>query len=186
MRQIFYTLLCLFFIQNLAFSQEFSAKKRITRLDAGYAAGVSGDSYFYVANQGVVGSVAHGLQWEKLAVLGGVGFESYDDVHFIPFFMELSKPFGKQKNSDFRVRLGYATGFSTNEVEQPEYHFDGGAFIQTGVGIPILQQDNFNLKLRFDYKYQHAQFLFQPFDGVNRIQTRLYYHFGSLKVAVEF
>lgn len=186
MRQIFYISLCLFFLQNSAFAQELSIKNRITRVEAGYAAGVSGDSYFYVANQGVVGSVAHGLQWQKLAVLGGVGFESYDDVHFIPLFLELSKPFGKQKNSDFRVRLGYAVGLSSTEIDLPEYHFDGGAFIQTGVGIPLLQQANFNLKLRVDYKYQHAQFLFQPFDGASRIQTRLYYHFGSLKIAVEF
>lgn len=186
MRQILYTLLCLFFIQNSTFAQEDFSKKRTTKIEAGYAAGVSGDSYFYVANQGVVGSIAHGLQWEKLSVLGGIGFESYDDVHFVPFFMELSKPFGKQKNSDFRLRLGYAAGFGTTEIDQPEYQFDGGAFIQTGVGIPIVQHDNFNLKLRFDYKYQHAQFLFQPFDSSTRIQTRLYYHFGSLKVAVEF
>lgn len=186
MRQIFYTFLYLLFMQNAAFAQEFATKKRITRIEAGYAAGVSGDSYFYVANQGVVGAISHGMQWQKLGLLGGLGFESYDDVHFFPVFMELTKPFGKQKNSDFRLRLGYAFGLSSTELELPEYHFDGGAFIQTGVGIPIVNHADFNLKLRLDYKYQHAQFLFQPFDGMNRIETRLYYHFGSLKVALEF
>ena len=184
MRLKFYLFLGLFISYYHLKSQD-NTFQRFTRVEAGFAAGVSGDSYFYVANQGLILSVVHGKKWKALAFAGGVGYEAYNDVHFVPIFAELSKPFGKKQNTDFRLRLGYAPGFSVSKVETPEYHFDGGVLLQTGAGFRIFQNADFKIKLWLDYKYQHAQFLFQPFDGESKITTPLFYHFGSLKIGID-
>lgn len=176
---------CLLLTSDLS-AQNDTTTTRITQLEAGYLAGISGDGFFFVLNQGLGFSVAHGRQWTDFTIMGGVGFEKLDDGNLLPIFLQISKPVGKRKRTTFRLKGGYALGFRDTPVINQEYDFRGGWTLQPAVGFRLLQRSKIAVKTWVGYKYQQGRFTFRPFAGNGVTTSVFHYHFFTLNAGFEF
>lgn len=182
----FIFLLLLLFCTN-ARSQQVSEKgNRVTQLEAGYLAGVSGDGFFFVLNQGFGYSVAHGYKWTDFMVMGGIGFEKLEDGNLLPLFIQVGKPVGKKQRTVFRLKGGYALGFRESPVVNQEYNYKGGWMLQPAFGFRMLKRKKLELKTWVGYKYQQGKFEFKPFAGNRATTSVFHYHFLTLNIGVEF
>ena len=142
------------------------SKKKVVYFNTFSAGGLLGESGY---GAGVTLSTTHGVRLDRLAVGGGVGFDSYMDWKTVPVFGAISFDFGKIKRNAFFVQFhaGYSDAKRVNREEWlTDYREYGGEMICAMLGYRI-STEKFSLYMSGGHKFQKAHFSYnaQPWSS---------------------
>ena len=137
------------------------SKKKITYYNTLLAGGLLGESG---KGSGLTLSTTHGVRINRFSIGAGIGFDSYFDWRTVPVFGTVEFDFAQIKKNAFFVQIngGYSDATRINREEWvTDYREYGGPMYSYLLGYKI-KAEKFSLYLLAGYKFQEANFSFNP------------------------
>ncbi len=156
----------LFFVALTGFTNTAHAEKNnkdslqcYQTLNASYAFGgqIYNDNFIY--NPGASFQASFGFKTGKDLLLGvGTGYMFFEDEHFIPIYFEaIGFKKKKKRNSPYiRMQIGYSLGWNDSFPSDINYEYNGGAFIDVGIGRTIPINKKYAVLFQCSYRHQFA------------------------------
>jgi len=178
---------------NGAFAQVETEKsktslKKYHKLNTSYIVGgqLYNDNFLY--NPGYGFSISNGVLINKNVSLGlGLGGQFFEDEKFLPIYLDLTaykKSKKNKKHSSFiNTQLGYSIAWNTALSSMETYDFDGGVFINAGVGRKTKINKELSLMFQASYRHQFAELSYKV-SGVKDYSETLNYDMLVLTVGL--
>jgi len=140
---------------------------RYLKLDASYILGSQIYNNNFIYNPGYGFQVSYGVNLNESVGIGlGTGFSAMHDEHFMPFFIEaIGSRKTKTGSPVIMMQLGYAMAWYSGNLPAEGYDFDGGMFIDAGIGRKITISKQYALYFHWSYRHQFAKMEYNVFGG---------------------
>lgn len=156
-------------------------------INASYAFGgqLYNDNFIY--NPGYSVQFSAGKKIHEDVLLGvGAGFMSLTNENFIPIYVEIIGNKKHKNNAPFiRFQGGYSIGWNSTTTAYENYDFDGGVFINAGIGRKIKLNNDYSLLFHWSYCHQFANIDYSVF-GRQEISQTVYYDMIQISLGLLF
>lgn len=147
---------------------------------------VYNDNFTY--NPGYGFSVSNGVLLNKNVSLGiGLGAQLFEEEKFLPIYFDLTaykKSKKNKKHSSFiNTQLGYSIAWNIALSKMESYDFDGGIFINAGVGRKTKINNELSVLFQVSYRHQFAELSYEV-SGVRDYSETLNYDMLVLTVSL--
>ncbi len=146
-------------------------------INASYAFGgqIYNDNFIY--NPGASFQASFGFKISKDLQVGiGTGYMSFEDENFIPIYFEvLGYKKKKKRNSPYiRMQMGYSLGWNDSFPSDINYEYNGGAFIDVGIGQKIPFNKKYAVLFQCSYRHQFASMEYDTYGTESYTQNLNY------------
>lgn len=146
------------------------------RVEGSYIIGaqVYNDNFLY--NPGASLTFSYGASINKYASIGiGSGYQAFDDEKFIPLYMDvIGLKKGKKNIPYLNMQVGYSIGWADSYNGIESYDYQGGIYVNAGIGRKILLNDKISLLIQCAYRHQSARMELKTSDANNYNQNLNY------------
>jgi hypothetical protein len=118
-----------------------------------------------VYNPGFSMQTAYGLMVNESVGIGfGAGYYVLQQEHFLPVFIEAMGYKKNKKNTPvIKMQIGYSIGWYSGSVNMKGYNFNGGVFIDAGIGRKIQLNERLSLFFQCSYRHQFAKMEYEVY-----------------------